>query len=91
MPRTRTSSATELLIELDRDGPVALYAQLEHGLRGAIRTGRLTADSILPSTRALADQLSLSRGVVVEAYEQLVAEGYLKSQVGTRSSPAGHS
>jgi GntR family transcriptional regulator/MocR family aminotransferase len=81
MARTRTSS-TEVLIELQRDGPVALHAQVEQGLRNAIRSGRLTADSVLPSTRALADQLNLSRGVVVEAYEQLVAEGYLSSQPG---------
>ncbi len=82
MARTRTSSATELLIELQRDAPIALHAQVEQGLRNAIRSGRLTADSVLPSTRALADQLNLSRGVIVEAYEQLVAEGYLSSQPG---------
>jgi GntR family transcriptional regulator / MocR family aminotransferase len=81
MARTRTSS-TEVLIELHRDSSVALHAQVEQGLRNAIRSGRLTADSVLPSTRALADQLNLSRGVVVEAYEQLVAEGYLVSQPG---------
>jgi GntR family transcriptional regulator/MocR family aminotransferase len=82
MARTRSSSATELLVELHRDAPAPLHAQLEQGLRTAIRTGRLPADSVLPSTRALADQLNLSRGVVVEAYEQLVAEGYLTSQRG---------
>jgi GntR family transcriptional regulator / MocR family aminotransferase len=82
MARTRTSSATELLIELQRDAPIALHAQVEQGLRNAIRSGRLAANAVLPSTRALADQLNLSRGVVVEAYEQLVAEGYLSSQPG---------
>jgi len=82
MARTRSSSATELLIELDRDAPEPLHAQLEQGLRVAIRTGRLQPESTLPSTRSLADQLNLSRGVVVEAYEQLVAEGYLTSQPG---------
>jgi GntR family transcriptional regulator/MocR family aminotransferase len=82
MPRTRTSSATELLVELRRDDPLPLHRQLEQELRGAIRVGRLAAESVLPSTRALADQLGVSRGVVVEAYEQLVAEGYLRSQPG---------
>jgi GntR family transcriptional regulator/MocR family aminotransferase len=42
----------------------------------------LAGESALPSTRTLAEQLELSRGVVVEAYEQLVAEGYLTSQAG---------
>jgi GntR family transcriptional regulator/MocR family aminotransferase len=82
MPRARTSSAAELLVELRRDDPLPLHRQLERELRGAVRSGRLTPRSALPSSRALAEQLGLSRGVVVEAYEQLVAEGYLTSQPG---------
>jgi GntR family transcriptional regulator / MocR family aminotransferase len=82
MPRTKTSSALELLVELRRDDPSALHQQLERELRTAIRSGRLPADSALPSTRSLAGQLGLSRGVIVEAYEQLVAEGYLVSRHG---------
>ncbi|HET9344821.1 MAG TPA: PLP-dependent aminotransferase family protein [Candidatus Limnocylindrales bacterium] len=82
MPRSRTSSAGELLVELRRDEATPLHRQLEHELRAAIRTGRLAAEASLPSSRVLADQLGLSRGVVVEAYEQLVAEGYLTSRPG---------
>ena len=82
MPRTRTSSSTELLVELRRDDPLPLHSQLERELRDAIRSCRLPDDTVLPSSRALADQLGLSRGVVVEAYEQLVAEGYLSSRPG---------
>src|SRR6266705_539594 len=82
MPRSRTSSATELLVELDRDDPLPLHSQLERELRAAIRSCRLADDTVLPSTRSLAEQLGLSRGVVVEAYEQLVAEGYLGSRPG---------
>ncbi len=82
MPGSRTSAAKELLVELRRDDPEPLHCQLEQQLRGAIRSGRLHPESALPSTRALAAQLGLSRGVVVEAYEQLVAEGYLVSQPG---------
>ncbi|HEX5013279.1 MAG TPA: PLP-dependent aminotransferase family protein, partial [Candidatus Limnocylindrales bacterium] len=59
-------------------------------LRGAIRSGRLAAGAALPSSRALADQLGLSRGVVVEAYEQLVAEGYLTSRPGGATRVAGN-
>lgn len=74
MQELRTS---ELLVSLPEDGSGPIHAQLEQELRTAIRTGRLAADTALPSTRALAAQLGVSRGVVVEAYEQLVAEGYL--------------
>jgi GntR family transcriptional regulator/MocR family aminotransferase len=82
MARSRTRSATELLVDLRRDDPRPLHFQLEQELRTAIRNGRLAPEAALPSTRVLADQLGLSRGVVVEAYEQLVAEGYLTSQPG---------
>lgn len=85
-----TSSAAELLIEMHRKGDGGpLHRQLEKELRAAIGSGRLAAGSVLPSSRTLAGQLGLSRGVVVEAYEQLVAEGYLTSRHGgsTRVSP----
>jgi GntR family transcriptional regulator/MocR family aminotransferase len=82
MPRTRTSSATELLVNLRRDDRTPLHSQLEQELRTAIRSGRVASEAVLPSTRALAGELGLSRGVVVEAYEQLVAEGYLTSHAG---------
>ena len=82
MGRTRTSNAPELLLPLDRADAQPLHRQLEHGIREAIRGGRLSADTALPSSRLLAEQLGISRGVVVEAYEQLTAEGYLASRPG---------
>ena len=82
MARTRTRFPTELFVELHKDDPLPLHRQLEQELRGAIRAGRLQPETALPSTRVLADQLGLSRGVVVEAYEQLLAEGYLTSVPG---------
>jgi GntR family transcriptional regulator/MocR family aminotransferase len=82
MTRTRTSSALELLVPLSRTDPRPLHKQLEHELRDAIRSGRLAPAATLPSSRALAGQLRVSRGIVVEAYEQLVAEGYLASRPG---------
>jgi GntR family transcriptional regulator/MocR family aminotransferase len=82
MARTRTSSAAELLLDLRRDDEEPLHRQLERELRSAIRTGRLADGFVLPSTRGLANELGLSRGVIVEAYEQLVAEGYLSSSQG---------
>jgi GntR family transcriptional regulator/MocR family aminotransferase len=56
--------------------------QIERELRDAVRSGRLRAGTTLPSTRALARQLGVSRGVVVEAYAQLGAEGYLSARQG---------
>jgi GntR family transcriptional regulator/MocR family aminotransferase len=69
-------------VPLDRESPRPLHGQLEQALRGAVQDGRLPSATTLPSTRSLADQLGVSRGIVVEAYEQLVAEGYLVSRAG---------
>lgn len=78
----RTTSP-ELLIELDRSRPRSLRAQVEVELREAIRSGRLPPGTELPSSRALAADLGVTRGVVVAAYDQLVAEGYLLARAGS--------
>ncbi|HZA82447.1 MAG TPA: winged helix-turn-helix domain-containing protein, partial [Actinomycetes bacterium] len=71
-----------------RRGAGPLRRQVERELRGAIRSGRLQAGTALPSTRVLASQLGVSRGVVVEAYDQLVAEGYLLARQGSATRVA---
>jgi GntR family transcriptional regulator/MocR family aminotransferase len=83
------SGSLDLLLGLDRDGG-GLRAQLEDQLRDAVRAGRLGPGTALPSSRALARELGVSRGVVVEAYAQLAAEGYLVARQGapTRVSEA---
>ena len=73
----------ELALAVDRSADVPLGQQLQEALRTAIRTGRLRPGERLPSTRQLADQLGVSRGLVVSAYEQLLAEGYVLSAVGS--------
>src|SRR4051812_11246414 len=78
----------DLLVSVDRDGGRPLRAQLEDQLREAIRRGALHAGTPLPSTRQLADELGLSRGVVVEAYAQLVAEGFLIARGGAATRGA---
>lgn len=78
----RTSSAIELFVPLAREDEQPLHHQLEQQLREAVRSGRLVPDTTLPSSRALAGQLGVARGVVVESYEQLVAEGYLVTRPG---------
>ncbi|WP_143569354.1 GntR family transcriptional regulator, partial [Streptomyces acidiscabies] len=55
---------------------------VQEALREAIRAGRLAAGTRLPSSRDLAADLGVSRGLVTEAYEQLTAEGYLRSGRG---------
>lgn len=69
--------AAELSIALDRTNPVPLRRQLEAALRAAIEDGTLPDGVRLPSSRSLAEQLGVSRGVVVDAYEQLGAQGFL--------------
>src|ERR671933_755694 len=74
--------APELLVSIDRNRGGLLRAQIERQLRDAVRSGRLHAGTPLPSTRVLARQLGVARGVVVEAYAQLAAEGYLTTRQG---------
>src|SRR5262249_62240817 len=74
-----TSFGPELLIQL-RDG--RRRAQLEERLRDLVRDGVLPAGTRLPSSRALAGDLSVSRRLVVDAYAQLHAQAYLAARQG---------
>jgi GntR family transcriptional regulator / MocR family aminotransferase len=78
----------ELLVQLDRGSGQPLRSQLEGALREAIRGGRLSGGERLPSSRELARQLGLSRGLVQECYSQLLSEGYLTSQAGSATRVA---
>ncbi|NID14070.1 PLP-dependent aminotransferase family protein [Luteibacter yeojuensis] len=71
----------KLTIPLDDNGP--LGRQIFEGLREAILSGRLRAGDRLPSTRDLAEQWGVSRTIVVIAFEQLLAEGYVGSRRGS--------
>jgi len=70
-------------LEIDFRPGVSLRRQLEAALRVAIRSGRLAPGSVLPPSRDLAEQLSVSRGVVVDSYAQLATEGYLSARRGS--------
>jgi GntR family transcriptional regulator/MocR family aminotransferase len=72
----------ELHLDLTTAPGRSLRARTEHALREAVRSGRLAPGTRLPATRALAVQLGVSRGVVVDAYAQLAAEGYLQTRRG---------
>lgn len=71
-----------MLVEIERDGDLPLHEQVERSIREHVQAGRLAAGSALPSSRALARELGISRGVVTEAYGQLAAEGYLRTRQG---------
>lgn len=60
-----------------------LSLQLARSLRNAIHKGELKAGDLLPSTRVLSRALNVARGTVLEAFEQLKAEGFLDSQYGS--------
>jgi GntR family transcriptional regulator / MocR family aminotransferase len=78
----------QLLIPLSRRGE-PLFRQLYHGLRKSILDGTLSKDQKLPSTRALAEQLGVSRTALLMAYEQLLAEGFAVGRAGSGTYVSG--
>lgn len=79
-------NATELLVTLGETGRTPLRVRLAAVLRDAIRSGQLDPGALLPSTRILAQDLGCSRGVVVDAYAQLAAEGFVHSRPGAATT-----
>jgi GntR family transcriptional regulator/MocR family aminotransferase len=77
-------------LHLDLEGAPgrSLRSRTELALREAVRSGRLAPGTRLPATRALAIQLGVSRGVIVDAYAQLAAEGYLSTRRGAGTTVA---
>ncbi|MFF4170663.1 PLP-dependent aminotransferase family protein [Streptomyces sp. NPDC001744] len=80
--RTQGQPAWELLLPAAGAPARRRGRALQEALREAVRSGRLAAGTRLPSSRELAADLGVSRGLVTEAYEQLTAEGYLRSDRG---------
>jgi GntR family transcriptional regulator / MocR family aminotransferase len=80
MPKAETFQ--DLSINLP-SGKQDLWRWLYTELRGAILDGRLKPGARMPSTRSLGMQYSLSRGTVVAAFDQLQAEGYTRTEVGS--------
>jgi GntR family transcriptional regulator/MocR family aminotransferase len=78
-----SNTGPELLLSVRRaEGAPPLGVQIEQGLRAAIRERRIARGERLPPTRTLAGDLGVSRRVVVSAFDQLVAEGWLDARVG---------
>ena len=68
-------------VALDRTSATLLHRQISRSVAAAIRNG--TAGSRLPSTRALAALLGISRNTVVAAYDELVADGLVRAARGS--------
>lgn len=79
-PRQRFPLET---LSLDETLEVPLYRQLEDQLRLAILEGRLRQNARLPSTRQLAADLKVARNTAINAYNQLIIEGYLVTASGS--------
>jgi GntR family transcriptional regulator/MocR family aminotransferase len=71
------------VVAIDRSSPKPLHRQLYEGYRKAIVERRLRARQRLPSTRGLAAELEISRIPILNAFEQLRAEGYLEGRIGS--------
>lgn len=83
MPRKPAPSTTSLLARLDPGDSLPLHRQLYEEIRGAIVRGVLAPGERIPSSRGLAEDLRVSRTTVLQALDQLRAEGYLSSLVGS--------
>lgn len=71
---------TEFMIDLQGGAKAPLYEKIYEYIKSEITAGKLAKGEKLPSTRRLAEGLSISRSTVDMAYEQLRAEGYIKAE-----------
>jgi GntR family transcriptional regulator/MocR family aminotransferase len=78
----KISSAISPYLSFDKKSVTPFYKQIYDGYRSAILSGQLGPGQLLPSTRALATELNISRLPVVNAYEQLLHEGYIEGKIG---------
>jgi GntR family transcriptional regulator/MocR family aminotransferase len=77
-------------IMLDEKSGLPLYRQIYGAIRHAILSGNLRPTTPLPATRLLSKQLGVSRMTVINAYDQLFAEGYLEAKTGAGTFVAAH-
>lgn len=79
----RVASGILPVIRIDRDAARPLHRQIYDAVRTAISEGRLRPGQHIPSSRLLAAELDVSRVPVLDAYAQLLAEGYLTARIGS--------
>lgn len=70
----------DLIIPLSAESGEPMYEQIYSYIKEEIKMGRLSCHAKLPSTRALAKHMQLSRSTIEMAYDQLVAEGYIEPE-----------
>ena len=80
--KKKPASAALPMIAIDRNDRKPLHRQIYDSLRAMALDRRLPPGQQIPSSRALADELGISRIPVLGAYAQLLAEGYLESRTG---------
>lgn len=75
----------QLPLKVDAQQKMTLQSQIVEQIRGMILDGRLRSGDFLPTTRALSEQVGISRNTTMQAYERLMAEGYIQTRpyVGT--------
>ena len=73
------------VLSIDPRDRTPIYAQIEHGLRAAIATGRLQTGSQLPTVRQLAVELSVNANTVARVYAELERAGVLETRRGVGS------
>ena len=83
-----TGSGPDVMLQLDRAADESLGSQMQRALRDAIRQGRVANGERLPSSRILARDLGVSRGLVVDCYSQLRCEGFLAARPGSATTVA---
>jgi len=83
------STMLDFPVRVDRNAPASLQVQLTEQLRRAILDGRLAAGMRLPSTRTLSSEAGVSRNVVLAAYDELFAEGYVEGRHGSGTYVTG--
>lgn len=70
-------------MKLDRNSDISLIRQIYNNIKEMILDSSISPLEKLPSTRALADELNVSRNTILMVYDQLIAEGYLEGQHGS--------
>jgi len=82
--------ALSTLLSVDKNSQQAVYLQIANQLMGFIKEGNLQAGHRLPSTRQMADWLDVHRKTVIQAYDELLAQGWLESRTGSGTFVAKH-
>src|ERR1700733_223371 len=80
--KKKPHGAAAPMIAVHRKGEKPLHRQIYDSFRAMILERRLQPGQQIPSSRALADELRVSRIPVLNAYAQLLAEGYIESRSG---------